>query len=41
MLLRVFADLLRQDQGRTLGRAVLFASVVGFDVVEQLPRLRS
>jgi len=34
-LLRVFADLLRQDQGRALGRAVLFASVVGFDVVEQ------
>lgn len=34
-LLRVFAELLRQDQGRALGRAVLFASVLGFDVVEQ------
>jgi hypothetical protein len=33
--LRVFAALLRQDQGRTLGSAVIFASVVGFDVVEQ------
>jgi hypothetical protein len=33
--LRVFAEALRQDQGRTLGRAVLFASIVGFDVVEQ------
>jgi Protein of unknown function (DUF4238) len=33
--LRAFAGLIRQDQGRALGRAVLFASVVGFDVVEQ------
>jgi hypothetical protein len=33
--LRVFADLLRQYGGRQLGRAVLFASVVGFDVVER------
>jgi Protein of unknown function (DUF4238) len=32
---RVFADLLHQDQGRQLGRAVLFASVVGFDVAER------
>ncbi|HUC23186.1 MAG TPA: DUF4238 domain-containing protein [Streptosporangiaceae bacterium] len=35
LLLRVFADRLREDQGRQLGRAVLFASVVGFDVVER------
>ena len=35
VLLRMFADRLREDQGRQLGRAVLFASVVGFDVVEQ------
>lgn len=34
-MLRVFADRLREDQGRQLGRAVLFASVVGFDVVER------
>jgi hypothetical protein len=33
--LRMFVDLLREDQGRQLGRAVLFASVVGFDVVER------
>ena len=33
--LRVFCDLLRRDQGRMLGSAVLFASVVGLDVVEQ------
>jgi hypothetical protein len=32
---RVFADLLHQDRGRQLGRAVLLASVVGFDVVER------
>jgi len=35
VLLRMFADRLREDQGRQLGRAVLFASIVGFDVVEQ------
>ena len=35
MPIRVLADRLREDQGRQLGRAVLFASVVGFDVVEQ------
>jgi Protein of unknown function (DUF4238) len=35
MLLRAFADRLREDQGRQMGRAVLFASVVGFDVVER------
>lgn len=35
MLLRAFTDRLREDQGRQLGRAVLFASVAGFDVVEQ------
>jgi hypothetical protein len=33
--LRAFADLLRQDQGQALGRAVLFGSVAGFDIVEQ------
>lgn len=33
--LRVFCDLLRRDQGWMLGSAVLFASVVGLDVVEQ------
>ena len=33
--LRVFCEFLRQDQGRRLGSAVLFASVVGLDVVEQ------
>jgi hypothetical protein len=33
--LRVLCDLLRQDQRRRLGSAVLFASVVGLDVVEQ------
>jgi hypothetical protein len=33
--LRAFAELLRHDGGRQLGRAVLFASVVGFNVVEQ------
>jgi hypothetical protein len=33
--LRVFCDLLGRDQGRMLGSAVLFASVVGLDVVEQ------
>jgi hypothetical protein len=32
---RAFAELLRHDGGRQLGRAVLFASVVGFNVVEQ------
>jgi hypothetical protein len=36
--LRVFCALLQRDQGRTLGSAVLFASVVGFDVVEQRKR---
>jgi hypothetical protein len=35
MLIRVFADRLREDQGRQLGRSVLFASVIGFDVVER------
>ena len=35
LLIRAFADRLREDQGRQLGRAVLFASIVGFDVVEQ------
>ena len=35
LLIRVFADRLREDQGRQLGRAVLFASIVGFDVVER------
>jgi hypothetical protein len=35
LLLRMFADRLHEDQGRQLGRAVLFASVVGFDVVER------
>jgi hypothetical protein len=35
MLIRVFAERLREDQGRQLGRAVLFASVVGFDVAER------
>ena len=35
LLIRIFADRLREDQGRQLGRAVLFASVVGFNVVEQ------
>jgi hypothetical protein len=35
MLLWAFADRLREDQGRQLGRAVLFASVVGFDAVER------
>lgn len=34
MPLRIFCDLLSQDRGRMLGRAVLFASVVGLDVVE-------
>jgi Protein of unknown function (DUF4238) len=33
--LRFFADRLHEDGGRTLGRAVLFASIVGFDVVER------
>lgn len=33
--LRVFCEFLRQDQGRRLGSAVLFASVVGLDAVEQ------
>ena len=33
--LRVFCEFLRYDQGRRLGSAVLFASVVGLDVVEQ------
>jgi hypothetical protein len=33
--LRVLCELLRQDQGRSLGSGVLFASVVGLDVVEQ------
>src|ERR1700745_134527 len=36
--LRVFCDFLRQDQGRRLGSAVLFASVIGLDVVEQRKR---
>ena len=36
--LRVFCDLLRRDQGRMLGSVVLFASVVGLDVVEQRKR---
>ena len=31
----VSCDLLGRDQGRMLGSAVLFASVVGLDVVEQ------
>ena len=35
LLIRVFADRLREDQGRQLGRAVLYASIVGFDVVER------
>jgi hypothetical protein len=35
ILIRFFAERLREDQGRQLGRAVLFASVVGFDVVER------
>jgi len=35
MPLRAFAELLHQDGGRQLGRAVLFASVVGFDVVKK------
>lgn len=35
LLIRAFADRLREDQGRQLGRAVLFASIIGFDVVEQ------
>ena len=35
LLIQAFADRLREDQGRQLGRAVLFASVVGFNVVEQ------
>jgi hypothetical protein len=35
VLLRVFCDLLRRHQGRTLGSTVPFASVVGLDVVEQ------
>ena len=35
MPVRVLAGLIRQDGGRQLGRAVLFASVVGFDVVEK------
>ena len=35
LLIRAFADRLREDQGRQLGRAVLFASIVGFDVVER------
>ena len=33
--LRAFAELLRLDQGQVLGRAVLFASVIGFDTVEK------
>jgi len=33
--LRVFCDLLSRDQGRQLGSAVLFASVVGLELVEQ------
>ena len=33
--LRAFAELLRQDQGQALGRAVLFASVIGFDTLEK------
>jgi hypothetical protein len=33
--LRMLCELLRQDQGRSLGSGVLFSSVVGLDVVEQ------
>jgi len=33
--LQVFCDLLRRDHGRLLGSAVLFAYVVGLDLVEQ------
>lgn len=33
--LRAFAELLRLDQGQVPGRAVLFASVIGFDTVEK------
>lgn len=36
--LRVFCALLQRDQGRTLGSAVLFASVIGLDVVERRKR---
>ena len=33
--MQVFAQIIGQDGGWQLGSAVLFASVVGFDVVQQ------
>lgn len=35
LLVRAFADRIRDDQGRQTGRGALFASIVGFGVIEQ------